>query len=363
VDTPYKKTARVAGRFLLQWVERWLSELSAWLGTGLVLWPWLVADGMFVLFLGVSTQGQAQADSLFKRPEQTGWLFGSLAISILLTLTACLFTSLVAAYRRRAVETVSRAGNAGGESGFAWGGAARRYLAWSFVLAATPGLALAWASEKPSVAVFVLVLCAASAWAVFWLLEHRGSPAAGWLDRLDELYRMRVLLATAVTALAAGSLWLGATLSIRDPDELHRIGAPAIELVGLSAVASLFGVVFAAWPRCWRWPRLGRLLAGALVVYNLSGQPLSDPQNPLLREERLLAHADIRQKEADKQCHHASDDLGLDLRALEAGDAPAVVQDFVVGAEGGGIRATYWTAIGLGLTDMAVADDFGAKLR
>lgn len=360
----YTGTAGIAGRSL-NWAEGRFDRAKVWLATGLRLWPWLVADAIFVLFLAVSTQGHAQADSLFERAGQRGWLLGGLAVSFLLTLTACLSTSLLLACRSRSVELGASSGDAAGPSAVATpeNDSALRYIIWSFGLAAIPGLALACAASEVVIAVVVLTAFAASAWVVYYLLHGRCKQVRLGFDNLVKLHRIRFLLASTVTALAAGPLWLGASLSVRDPDALQRIGAAALELIGLSAVSTLFGAVFVALPQCGRWPRLTQLSVVALVVWNLSSQPLADPQNPLLRDERMRAAKDVHLKEQAGLCRHATPELNLDRHPVAVGEVVPVVQDFVVGAEGGGIRAAFWTAVGLGFIDLSVAEDFGQKLR
>ena len=83
------RSARPLGRAVANAVE----ALAGLLAPPLQLWPWLCADIAFGVFL-LTSQGHALAADFAQRPLAPQYVVAAVAVSFLLSLAACLFTSL-----------------------------------------------------------------------------------------------------------------------------------------------------------------------------------------------------------------------------------------------------------------------------
>jgi hypothetical protein len=119
-------------------------------------------------------------------------------------------------------------------------------------------------------------------------------------------------------------------------------------------------------PRCLnaRWLPLPWLLM--VLLWNLSGHPKPDAENSLLSSDRAAAS---RRTAADPTCLPVPVSLGRELqqriRPLPGHPADASVDNptlTLVSAEGGGIRAAYWTGVGLGRMEEATNETFSTTV-
>ncbi|KQV52872.1 hypothetical protein ASC95_08725 [Pelomonas sp. Root1217] len=329
---------------------RWLRSV---LRPAVLLWPWLASAAVFFVFLGTS-QGQA----LTWQMSASAWYSWSTVVAVALafaaTLSACLLTSLVVLSWRggkgqAAPKNDSSAASVSQPADVR--GLATLHIVWAFVLSSLPILLVAWRASS-FVALVVAALLGICGFMVLKALVLRrawGDPLA-WSARLERLRTRRLFLAVGVVALASAPLLFGAFMLIGAPESAMNLGPIFVTLLGLSTLSSLFAALFIALPYCTPSPRLAALVPLALVVANVVYQPLADAENPLLKKATAST---VEKYESDGKCVHVQRSL---VRALQD-QADDAVQDskrsegvpamFFVSAEGGGIRAAYWTAMGL----------------
>lgn len=350
------------------------------------LWPWLAAVAIFVGFL-ISSQGQSIATDMVG----TDWASGgtlTLAITFLCTLAASLFTSLVVtSFATGPAPTLKPLGAdepaqdevlsepAWAVAAMGWLVVTRQalkqgravgalHLAWGFALgAALPVTAMVFFGVTSGIWPLVVTAIVA-ALLTLGLLRGAWSNASAWSDRIRLLHRYRLALGTVVLAAAAVPLYVGAKVLMQDPLAASPIGPAFVAMLGLSALASLVGACFVALPHCLPRPRWGVLAMCGVVVFNVWQMPLVDAENPLLAEKIQKARADTECREASRReafqgARHAVINRALSVRQLPREQrGPSLL---FVSAEGGGIRAAYWSALSLWELSQQ-APDFHARL-
>ncbi|BCF94935.1 hypothetical protein PPGU16_80020 (plasmid) [Paraburkholderia largidicola] len=201
-----------------------------------------------------------------------------------------------------------------------------------------------------------------------------GSSEGFWWTTVAAVRRHRVLFATLIVAAAIAPLLVGAQIATGAPLQLSLLGPLALSLVGLSAACSLLGASVVIVPRCLRFYALGPIIGAALLLHAWLAPLSIDRDNPLLRKARMEVTAS--QDEWDEHCaEEARGTAGIALKEriqddLQAADdaadddlpAPRDEPFYLVSAEGGGIRAAYWAAVGLGNMDVASDGRFASRV-
>ena len=345
-------------------VKGW-SWLKAIFRPALLLWPWLVSTATFWIFLQ-SSQGEAITGQMAGSAWYSWMAVVAITVSFVATLFACMLTALVILSWRRTDGRPSSVAS-GVESVIAppdGRGLGILYVSWAFALSAAPMLLLAWAT-KSMIGLGVTLLVGLCTCITLQLVVFRGTwkSATDWSIRLEQLRRRRFYLALGVVATAAAPLLVGALWLVRTPESATTLGPAFVAMLGLSALSSLFAALFIALPYCTLSPRLAALVPLAMVAVNVLYQPLADTDNPLLREEAGLARAKFdSEAKPPINCSRTSRRLAKALQdqatrvikeAKSPDGAPAL---YFVSAEGGGIRAAYWTAMGLVNLEESIPD-------
>lgn len=337
---------RAAKPWLVQrW--RWLKNV---LSPAILLWPWLAVAAIFFVFLGTS-QGQALTWQMSASAWYSWSTVVAVAVAFAATLSACLLTSLVVlSGRGKSLDSPDQI-SASASQPADGRRLATLHIVWAFVLSSLPILLVAWEASS-FVALAVAGLLGAFGFMVLKALVLRGAwdDPSGWSAKLERLRANRLLLAAGVVALASAPLLIGAFMLTGAPESAMNLGPIFVTLLGLSTLSSLFAAVFIALPYCTPFPKLVALIPLAAVVANVVYHPIADAENPLLKE---LNTSTTAKYESDRRCARVQRSLA---RALQD-QADDAVQDakrshgvpamFFVSAEGGGIRAAYWTAMGL----------------
>jgi len=327
------------------------------------LWPWLVSAVIFRAYLATS-QGKAIALEMATKNWLTGTSGLVLCLSFLCSLAACLFTSLVVAHRPSAQEakrldssdsrevTTRRDERVQG---------AARILA-SFLCALAPATMLLSAAGYSEALLVGMLVLAISIAVVHRVLQGSWKSAEHWSIRMNEVHKHRFLIALAIVLIALLPLWVGAQTLVSEPTSFSRLGPVFVALLGLSSVATLFGAVFVSLPYCTAYPRTFIALGVGWVVSNLAVEPISDPGNPLLKTEIAATRASLSERTCpvERNIRRTLVDRAQRVRSDET-KAGRIPELFFVSAEGGGIRAAYWTAIGLAGLDEST-ENFSSKL-
>lgn len=123
------------------------------------------------------------------------------------------------------------------------------------------------------------------------------------------------------------------------PEAVSSIGPHALIAAG-SLLLTLLFLSIKLVLQALRAPRIGWLLLALLVVAHLLQSPLSERPNPLLSQVPQMERADSECARASAPVEQAATSSGTSLQT-------AVSPSLLVSAEGGGIRAAYWTAVSL----------------
>ncbi len=160
-----------------------------------------------------------------------------------------------------------------------------------------------------------------------------------------------------VLAIMLGVLPLvgAAYVSVEAPTRLSLIGPLYLGLIGFLLIANLVSALFVVVPRLLRVPQSLLLILAAIVAWRELSSPISEVSNPLI----TVVHGPTTWKERrEKGCLRPGSNFGLEMRRRfeasaglqrERAEAPAML----VSAEGGGIRAAYWSALVLASLDVA----------
>src|SRR5258706_13037118 len=223
-------------------------------------------------------------------------------------------------------------------------------LVWATAAGLAFGTALAIRTSSPP-AYAALTLLIAIYVVSGWLMLSNAHGDAPGLNALSIIRRHRILLAVGIIALAALPLWAFAQVSMRAPNELAWFGPLLVVMVGLAANATLVGMVFIAAPLSVHARWLSFVLIAIVLSWHWTRAMHLDVDNPLLRGDVSLA---IGNAERNRSCTQPRSRVIDVLRNHTSRTATALPPDiiadrdaFLVSAEGGGIRAAYWTAVAL----------------
>ncbi|MDR5884083.1 patatin-like phospholipase family protein [Caballeronia sp. LZ032] len=310
------------------------------------LWPWFLGDSILAIFV-TSPQGVAISTS----PAYAGsWLEVDLVICFVSLIAAfSAATNLVVARARRDLRIDDR--KRFGIAGLIIDGV------WVTVVATLPSVLLAISTGIPFV-VASLALLALTASCLTWLVVSENDSQSVAQRTLRAARRHRFWFAAVIAIVAMIPLWLGALIAARWPAELSGLGPSLTILVGTSCLATVLACILIALPLIIGLPWSGIAVVGLAVAFNLKMSPVFDAPG-------TGAHAES--KESRSQCMEGKGrpgDLsgfresfgrrGLRISASE----PA----YMVSAEGGGIRAAYWTATTLAQLDLETADAFSRRV-
>lgn len=191
-----------------------------------------------------------------------------------------------------------------------------------------------------------------------------GRPGSWWTAGLRQAHEHWEIL--LVLALAAGitPLLMFANVAIHTPGNLSNMGPLLVCMLGLAGVVTLFGTLLVVVPLCLGFPWAGVLVLGGMIAWSMSRPLALDKENHLIRNERTAL---TRSADEDPSCGRPpgsmSGALSASLQSANAGKDSGGVPDLVlVSAEGGGIRAAYWTAMVLGQLDVSSAGEFGKRV-
>lgn len=364
----------------------WSREAAATLGAVLTavllpvlhLWPWLLVAAIYVGFLGSDQGASIAADMAETDWASVGAL--TLATAFLCTLAACLFTSLVvtsfeANWGRRAqvdpssneLESTTMHRRVASKPKWLidsknWFAATRHaikqgrtlgtlHLAWGLALgAALPLTTILFVGVSGRGTLSVVLIAAIALLAVLLLLRGAWVSAPAWSARISYFHRHRLALGAGILAAAVLPVYVAARSLVNDPLSASATGPALVTMLGLSSLASLFGACFVALPYCLNRPRWGVFAMFVLVTFNVWQLPLADAENPLLAEVTWKARQDaqcqkISEDQAFRSTRRAVIDRAQSVRELKTEEAgPSLL---FVSAEGGGIRAAYWSALSL----------------
>jgi hypothetical protein len=323
----------------------------------LYLWPWILAAVAYALFLH-SPQGQALCQEV---SDET--LSESSVISlVLLTGIFLLFSSLLT---HVAIATKSYA-RTSERFRIAVAGS------WSVALCPVYGVVFAIFADSRSAWTATGILVALALAGFLWAVTHGHRQGSYARKAIQTIYRRRLVLAFLTVLVAVTPLVVGAMTASSNPMWLTRLGPLLIGMVGLASLSTLFGAVLIVVPLCLRLPWLGVLLFTGVFIW-MASRPLDvDEENPLLKKEREAAFEDMKKErmaayeagQEDSPCKRTPHTLEHALQTHtktgqpQYGNGPTDRRVYLVSAEGGGIRAAYWTALSLGQLDISTGGEF-----
>lgn len=227
--------------------------------------------------------------------------------------------------------------------------------AWVVAVSACMGVLLFAATGSHLIGWTVLSLIAASVACVAGLVANMDGAKSATLDLLYLLHSRRIVFAILSFVVALCPLALGAVSVQQAPMSLASLGPLLISMVGLSAVGTLLGCVLFTVPVSLNRPWLGIAVVAASQVW-FAVRPLGvDVENPLLREKReAISEIQAIRRSCALPIKSYMGSIIESLNSSENG-RPASAQytntSYLISAEGGGMRAAYWTALGLALLD------------
>jgi hypothetical protein len=321
------------------------------------LWPWLVGVGVLAAVIS-SPQGIVLAERYGEEAHAGRVLVACTLASWLSVVLACLLALMAAAIRRPLHHSEGPSSR--------WVVRLRLFAGslWVVSLASAYGVVLACAVNLNIVWAAVGSLALIGGVGTLWVTYsacYEGSAAARILAAIQRhhfvVISMGLLLATAPLA-------VGALVAQTTPMQLAAAGPLLIAMIGAASIATLFGLIVIVVPVYLRRPWIGVTYLAVMIGW-AAVQPLPiDRDNPLLRD---AVEAARKRFENDPTCKRAPLSLDAALQAHTVGPpyASSVPLDrsiYLVSAEGGGIRAAYWTALNLARLDMSTQGQFGEQV-
>lgn len=327
----------------------------------LFLSPWLVSVFIFGAFLA-SPQGVALAEQYSQEPRSFGVVIAVVCITWLLVATASL-VALVALHSTEPPQTVQKQAPSISASATVFVSGS-----WVTMLSIAFASLLAHATTSWSLWVIAAVLGLITFFVTVWLAWSANEKDSSAVQALRTINRHRLVLALLTLLLAIGPLAIGAWISISQPMRLADAGPILVAMIGLVAVSTLFGVTLIVIPIFLRHPLMGLFLLLVLAGWaSIQSLPI-DRENLLLREAAKNAYSAHRN---DKSCKPtpSSLDFSIDDHTDHPRPNKTLTRDentdrsvYLVSAEGGGIRAAYWTAMSLEHLDIATSGNFAQEV-
>lgn len=208
-------------------------------------------------------------------------------------------------------------------------------------------------------------LAVVGAIATVWMACSAGEETSAAANVLGAIQRHHFIVISLALLLALAPLALGALACVSNPIRLADAGPLLVGMLGISAISTLLGVIVVVIPLYLRRPWVGVAFIAAMGAW-AAIQPLPiDRDNPLLRDDSYAAY---KNNKGDPTCKTFPFSLDSSLKAHTAGPSLAMpMLEFdrsisLVSAEGGGIRAAYWTALSLAQLDISTRGKFGEEV-
>lgn len=324
------------------------------------LWPWLVSTIVFIGFLR-SSQGASLASDFNNSPSNYWIVFLSLAMFLLLASCACWFASIVAISHEQKW-TIMRDMEKPVSNGHLIA-----FLVWVSVLAILPALLFSIATSSPVGIVTIIAFVIAMTASVIVSTISADKSRKLWERGVCATREHRYWLSALVTLLSFSPMIIGAFSTIYTPLVLSRFGPILLALIGLSSLAALANLIFILLPRMINAPWTG-WIAFLTIIVRAAFSPLEiDRDNPLLRDQRIAAT--VSDEEWQSRCADQADSPAEEIRVRVVQNeksgppkGPTYSPLYLVSAEGGGIRAAYWTAMALENIARGEGKDFGEHL-
>src|SRR5262245_38557228 len=328
------------------------SMLSACTCAGLALfrpalfvWPWVLATAALALFLD-SSQARALSATFSEQPPAAPVVvYVVLATSGLVGAGALL--AMLASAPRLYGDVDLRL-----QVAFTGVWVAVLSVAFVAVFAAATRSTAAWYAA----AAFALIeLASFAALAAFVHAAHADARRF-----IGFFYRYRLAFAAAVAALMVIGMAFVATTATYRPLIFGHIGPLLTATLGLAVVGTFFGTWLITIPQSLGIPWAGLLAMVVLAALTAARSPHPASQRPQ-NTHRELSDALLAQESCQPTpaSLRAAVQEHLNLPPLPGNNHHTV---FFVSAEGGGIRAAYWTALALGQMDVATKDLFGRRV-
>jgi hypothetical protein len=321
--------------------------MAATLSPSRYLWPWFLSSIVFCAFL-FSAQGRSLAMTAANAPlvsNSNGWVIGALAIFLFHSVLACWFASVASIQIR--ISSRSSSGRFMSLDGWRF----FCHAAWLLSLSVGPLFAYALATMSTIVMGFACVTVLVVS-LIIGIAANKNLFFTNLIKRgfnFSKSHRFTLALVAAIFAVIP--LYIGATIVSKTPTVLAEMGPLLVALIGLTSFASLVGVILVVIPICLNQSWIGWIFGIILIGLSFISPLSLDLDNPLLREERKAATVDA--KEWQKECADQAPDIEEEIRRRvvykKKDDDEKTI---LVSSEGGGIRAAYWTAVGLANLDL-----------
>lgn len=175
----------------------------------------------------------------------------------------------------------------------------------------------------------------------------------------------RTLMVVGALTLAIAPLLTGAMIAENNPMALAGLGPVLVTLIGLAALSTFFGTLLVGIPLATRRPYIGVAIGIFMIVMIAGGHSERiEADNILLREKVRNAYAAHK---GDEKCRRLASDLSSAVEdrvehAQHLSSSDKAERITLVSAEGGGIRAAYWTAMMLSEMDVATNGRFSPRV-
>ena len=336
-------------------IRKYVGAAASFVRPIIYLWPWVLGVGVFAAVVD-SPQGLVLAERYSDAPSPH--IVIVLSSSWLTVAIACLLALLVSAVRAPIQSNDNPDCRVSTRARVLAGGV------WIVAVASGYGALFARATHRGDAWLTFAILVLAGAAAIIWMtlsIRDESSAASrllGW-SRRHHLVGALLVLFLSIAPLAGGAL-----IAMSSPNRLGAPGPLLLAMSGIASLSTLFGVIIVAIPVYLRLPWIGLVYVAGMMAW-ASLQPLPiDRDNPLLRSS--VEAASGRQRN-DPACKPTPTSLVSALEAHTKGPGyqsslPLDRSIYLVSAEGGGIRAAYWTALNLARLDIATQDRFGEEV-
>lgn len=317
----------------------------------LYLWPWLMGTAAFAAVLA-SEQGQALAAAFVGDAAQPTIVATAIVVTDVLLLLACIL-GLVAVVARRPPDSLVRTFQRGPRFNVVVDGF------WTISLSSGFGVIFALQTRSGAAiaaSLSVVGICVAS-W--IWLASSVANRESLPRRALQVVHRHRLVLTLVVASVATVPLALGALVTINAPWEIGKLGPLLICMIGLAALSTLSGAALVIVPICVGRHWAGIVLVGLLTLTNVSLSPAVDDENSLIKDSKGSKTGDADDINCEMPPGSIKTALADHTPKQSSKSVTSKDHIYLVSAEGGGIRAAYWTGVNLGLLDADSADAFG----
>jgi Patatin-like phospholipase len=339
--------------------------LGVLVGPILYLWPWLIGIAAYYALLNTE-QGASIARSFSTEGYATPTVVTLLFLSWLLAAVGCL-VALVASRTEAREDRSVRMRRPWRFARVASGGT------WLGILSTAPVVLFASAANSEAAWAVSVALALASVAGIAWTAVSASNEESLASRCLRYVYVRRFWFACMATLMALLPLAIGAWVAMSKPSRLADAGTLLVSMVGITANATLFGVALVVVPLCLRLPWIGAVILAVMTLWNALEPFHIDFENPLLREDTERADLvwinDLKPGTSSfKSCRWMPSSVNdlIDSDA-EASNEPRNIDEsdnriYLVSAEGGGIRAAYWTALNLARRDISSNGRFGDQV-